>query len=171
MSEDLGAVDGRGRLGLPTRSEACVEQLICIGLVIPNGDRRQPAQSCRIKDEHQIVGPADEDVMGEFVLHDDTQELESLAQSPADDVLQHVAATERCPQDRHARGIQVHAVVDRGRIHALSVRSRRPFAMSFHSQEGGVARHTAQASTSGASAHARQGSSSNALPSNATTSS
>jgi hypothetical protein len=39
--------------------------------MIPHGDRRDAAESCRVEDECQAFGPWDDDVMRVFVLRDD----------------------------------------------------------------------------------------------------
>ena len=74
MTEDtVAALQHRGRR-LPTGFQPRPQQLICIGLVAPHGNCRDPAQSGRVIDQHQIIPPRDDHVMRELVLHDDARD-------------------------------------------------------------------------------------------------
>src|SRR5690242_9386175 len=55
----------------PATCQPAVEELACRWLVIPHGDRRDPAHSRRIEDEDEPLTPRHDHVVGVFVLRDD----------------------------------------------------------------------------------------------------
>jgi len=90
MPKNLRAVFGSRRRGFPPSRNTGVEQFVGGRLVIPDGDRRQSAESRNIVSEPNSAGMVNDDVMGVFILNDDVIDhlYRFLAKAPAHDIFQ-----------------------------------------------------------------------------------
>lgn len=87
MPEDDRTVDGSRWRRDPAAGDPCVEQLVGRRAMVPHGDRAHCAKSRRIEDVIALAVMND-DVMREFVLHDDFDDLSAMCEGPRKDVFE-----------------------------------------------------------------------------------
>jgi hypothetical protein len=87
VAEHDGTVDGAGRCGRPAARDPGIEQLICSWAMVPHGDRIDGAKSGRV--EHVVaLSLANHDVMREFVLNDDLDDVGAMCATPREHVFE-----------------------------------------------------------------------------------
>jgi hypothetical protein len=82
VAEDFRAVAEHGRGRPPAFGETRLQKLVGGWSVIPDGDRRQPAQSGRVEDQRAAIRERGDDVVGELVLDDDVDDGPALCDLP-----------------------------------------------------------------------------------------
>jgi hypothetical protein len=87
MTKDDGAVDGPGRRRDPATRNPRLEELVGGRAMVPHGDRIDGAESGRVEDVEAVCF-LDDDVVREFVLHDDLDDIGTLCAAPREHIFE-----------------------------------------------------------------------------------
>ena len=80
----------------PSRREPRVEQFVMRRSVVPHGDRRDGAESCRVEDQKPFSGPLNNYVVGVLVLSQDLGDVARRRLSPKP--IEYVPKRELCAE-------------------------------------------------------------------------